>query len=134
MLFRGCEYQQQPEDSLSKGQDAHGGAGGAQLRDIVPLQQAAAQAGEHLRRGTGESVEGQVQGPLVPGEAVQGIRVQMFKDWRPRGPGSRKGGERERRAHSGHPRELASGARHLGGPRGGELPDWRDERSEDSVL
>lgn len=58
----------------------------------------------------------------------------MFEDWRPRGPGSRKGGQREWRAHSGHPREPSGGVGHLGGPRRGELPDRRDERGEDSVL
>lgn len=114
-------------------QDAHRGERGVELRDLVPVQQAAQAAGEHIRRGAGEVPDGEVRRALVPGEAVPRLGVPVHQDRVAHRSRVREGVPGERRGHTGRAGEPAAGPGRLGGPGRGELPHRREGRREDPV-
>lgn len=112
---------------------AYWGPSGAQLRHIVPVQQAAETASQHLRRGVGESVKRQIPRALVPREALQRICVPLPEDGRAPWPSAAKSISRIRSTSQGCPREPASGAGRVGGSWRSQLPYRREGGGEGSV-
>ena len=63
------------------------------------------QEGQPVRRGAGGRAAGQVPGPLVPRQALQGVRLQMPQDHRPGRPRAQPRRQGERQPHHRHHRE-----------------------------